>query len=151
MLVKGIFTDQIAIPHEESHWMKFKKLSWKQLRVAETVSTDDQIERVRRMGGETFTAITSVKTDRDKEAVEKAKARAADPVNAYDFDELLKMGIAEWTYTEKVEATDAKPEHTAGVKVDTKSIELLDYETVEWAARQIIKFAKKEPTDAEKK
>lgn len=156
MLVRGIFTDQITIPHEPSDWMKFRKLSWKQLRVAETVSTDDQIERVRRMGGETFTAITGVKTERDKEAIEKAKARAAEPVNAYDFEELLKMGVAEWSYTEDVAATDSKPATTRGVSLleaegRDKALADLDSETVEWAARQIVSFAKKEPTDAEKK
>ncbi len=150
MLVRGIFTDQIPIPHEPGEWMKFAKLSWRQLRVAEEQSTDDSIEKVRKMGGETFTAITGVKTERDKDAVEKAKKRAADPVNAYDFDKLLAMGIKDWSYTEEVAKTDTEPATTRGAEIKSR-IGDLDYETVEWAARQIISYSKKEATDTEKK
>lgn len=127
MLIRNI-TDRFPIPHEPDQFMILRKLTGKQLRRCKEQVGDHALDKMRRMGGEVFKAVSEI-TD---EKLEQAKAAAStDRLAGYDLDSVLKFGIANWSYAENGTA----------VPVNDDTIAALDTKTERWAAETTLEFS----------
>jgi len=105
---------KVDIPHEKGEWMELKRLSWRQLEMAEEIQTDAVLKRMKSMGSDMMKAL--------RDAVGKGKEEQ-DPFKRYDMATVLEIGINKWSY-------DAE--------INKENIDTLDVETAEWAFREIL-------------
>lgn len=120
------------IPHEPGEWMVLQKLSFRQLEDASETMVLRTRERLRAFGGDLYKAIR----ESNREEIERQTGidpedldDQVDPLAQYDTFTLLRHGIHDWSYDEKLNDTTRAQ---------------LDEETSEWAAREILKLAKPE-------
>ena len=137
MAINTVLTETEAIPHEPGQWIEFRRLGHKalkearegkarrQMRAASDVSRDLDPAFLQRMRDEVTAAV----------AAREAAAPEADPLDDYDTDELLRRGIAAWSYADPL-----TPENIDG----------LDEATADWAARRILALSKPTTGDAQK-
>ena len=109
---------KVDIPHEKDEWMELKKLSWRQLEIAEEIQTDEVLTRMKKMGADMVKAL--------RDAVGKNKEEQ-DPFKRYDKSTVLLVGISKWSYE---------------TELNKESIETLDDETADWAFREILSLNK---------
>ena len=119
MLITNM-TKRVEIPHEPGEWMVFKKLSWRQLEVAQNVASDEAIKRTKKLGGDVLVSLRKLWRDQKNEL-------ETDPATKYDRGTVLEAGIVQWSY-------DAE--------VNKENIDKLDAETAEWAFREILDMNK---------
>lgn len=117
-LRKAQGTRRVEIPHEPGEWMDFRGLGWYDLKEAQEARRGDAFKVQREMGPDLLLSMQKVRAE-----LGAAASQADDPVQNYDLETLLRLGIAGWSYPEPV--TD-------------ETRRLLDPTTAEWAARQIV-------------
>ncbi len=106
---------RVEIPHESGEWFEIKRLSWRQLELAQEEASNKLLERMKQMGGDLVTALRQVG--------EEEKNKDRDPVEKYDRWIVLRGAIVKWSYDEKL---------------NDENIEALDEETAQWAFREIL-------------
>lgn len=116
MALINSMTKTLEIPHEPGQTMTLRMLSWRQLSEAREKRSAKVLKGLRDMGGELLRELQSA----DRKEIAEA---AADPLNDYDQATLLHTGITAWSYETPVSA---------------ESIDQLDEQTAEWAAREIV-------------
>ena len=119
-------TKRLDIPGEEGEWIKIRMLSGTMLELAEETRTKAVLSTIKAAGGEAFREVTISREDREE------IVRQVDPLNDYDVDTLLRFGIVEWSYPDKL----------------SKAIDDLDADTRKWAAQEILAFTKQTEADA---
>ena len=132
MLVTKDTTEQVPIPHEDGHWVQFRRLSWLEMTEAAETAERRSVKKMTQFGSEAVGAIIA--------SHEKTAAATADTdgdgdttptkvptVGSYDRESLLENGIMAWSYEEKV---------------SPKAIKQLDAETARWAAEQIFELSR---------
>lgn len=117
---------RVEIPHEKDEWMELKKLSWRQMEVAEDIQTDILLKRMKSMGADMVKAL--------RDAVGKGKEEQ-DPFKRYDKSTVLDIGIVKWSYE---------------AEITKENIEALDENTADWAFKEILSLNKTR-TDEEAK
>ena len=137
MLVTKDTTEEVPIPHEDGHWMQFRRLSWLEMTEAAETAERRSVKKMTQFGSEAVGAIMS--SHEAKQAMQTAAATAAadgdgdttptkvPTVASYDRDALLVNGITAWSYEEKP---------------SPKTIRQLDAETARWAAEQIFELSR---------
>ena len=126
MLVTGVTTGPVAIPHEPGETMEFRKISYLTL---DKAKKERMKEVVAEMSGtkDIMSTIQKAVEDGSGEVLQAAKNAASEnPLNRYHKQTLLHHGVHAWSYK-------------AEVTFDT--IDELDETTADWAARQIIDLA----------
>ena len=132
MLVTKDTTEQVPIPHEDGHWIQFRRLSWLEMTEAAETAERRSVKKMTQFGSEAVgaiiashekTAAATADTDGDGDTT-PAKAPT---VASYDRESLLENGIVAWSYDEKV---------------SPKTIKQLDAETARWAAKQIFELSR---------
>lgn len=121
------------VPWQKDHWFEFKKLSWKELRLARKKQEEDQREVAKSFGAEFLSALT--KGDVDEARARRVIKQAEYAASSFDTEILLVAGITSWSYEEDVSIVN---------------IEKLDERTAVWAAQAIIDLTKP-PTEEEEK
>lgn len=124
-IITGI-TKRVDIPHEPNEWMELRRLSWRQLELAETVGSEEALKRVKKMGGDMLASL---------QKMNKKTEQVADPSARYDQGTVLEAGIVNWSY-------DAE--------VNKENIDNLDSETAKWAFDEILSLNKPR-TEADRK
>lgn len=112
-LVSGI-TKRVDIPHEPDEWMEFRKLSWRQMELANEIAMEDSLKRVKSLGGDMLKALRESATQQNQPEGQQ-----------YDRAAVLQAGIVRWSY-------DAE--------VTNENIDLLDEETAVWAFGEILEL-----------
>ena len=132
MLVTKDTTEQVPIPHEDGHWMQFRRLSWLEMVEAAETAERRSVKKMTQFGSEAVgaiiashekTAAATADTDGDGDTT----PTKAPTVGSYDRESLLENGIVAWSYEEKV---------------SPKAIRQLDAETARWAAEQIFELSR---------
>jgi hypothetical protein len=121
MIVTNV-TKKVDIPHEPGEWMIIKRLSWKQLDEASTVSSMASFERISKLGPDMAATLS------------KFASGAPSSDAAYDRATVLNQGIAKWSYSDEI---------------NPDNIDALDDVTANWAFREIV--AMNQPTEQEVK
>lgn len=122
MAIVSKLTQRFEIPHEAGESMEFKRLSWRELQQARQARTDAVFANLKAMGGDVLTAMRSAEAQREE--IEAEAPRRSTPAD-YDAATVLRLGIAGWSYPDKVTA---------------QNIDGLDEETAEWAFLAIMRF-----------
>ena len=136
MLVTKDTTEQVPIPHEDGHWMQFRRLSWLEMTEAAEKAERRSVAKMTQFGSEAVGAIMS--SHEAKQAMQTAAATAdtdgdapktakVPTVKSYDRESLVVNGIVAWSYEEKV---------------SPKAIKQLDAETARWAAEQVFELSR---------
>lgn len=122
MAIVSNITKQVDIPHEDGEWMKFRRLSWRQLEEASEAQMKDSLERMKELGGDMVKALR-----------EFGQEQQGQESQQYDQAAILCAGIVDWSY---------------GEEVCEENIDLLDKQTAEWAYHEILSmnFRSKEET-----
>ena len=122
MLVRNVISEQFEIPGEPGQWMKFRRLSGR--RIADCSDRRQQVafDKMRAMGPDALAFIRGASSE------DKTEKKAQDPMDMYDHDMLLKLGIASWSYGENV--AEALADEEGG----------LDAATSKWAVHKILEF-----------
>lgn len=107
-----VVSDQVAIPHEPGHWMRFRLIPFTVLQEARAAKLKENLALAKLFDG--------VKVDQEQAKAEATAAAEADPTAPYDRATLLCAGIHSWSYEGAVDGKD------------------LDERTSKWAAREII-------------
>lgn len=123
MLRKSV-TQRQEIPGEPGEWMDLRQLGWYELADAQRARRGESFDNIRLMGKDLWKTMQETRAE-----MGDAADQASDPLQSYDLETLLTMGIVAWSYPEPL-----------GVE----SIRLLDPDTAEWAARRIIGKAESE-------
>ena len=132
MLVTKDTTEQVPIPHEDGHWMQFRRLSWLEMVEAAETAERRSVKKMTQFGSEAVgaiiashekTAAATADTDGDGDTT----PTKAPTVGSYDRESLLENGIVAWSDEEKV---------------SPKAIKQLDAETARWAAEQIFELSR---------
>lgn len=126
-MITSKITRKLDIPGEEGEWIKIRMLSGAMLEMAEDARTKAVFESIKAAGGEAFREVAISREERD-DIVQKV----TDPLNDYDIGMVLRFGIVEWSYPEKV----------------SKAVDDLDADTRKWAAREILAFTLRDEADA---
>jgi hypothetical protein len=134
--------DPQAIPHEPGAWMKFRALSWDELREAEKVRTRERREALAGVGSmidmSSAQQLIEQMTPEQLEAFNSdAKTPAADR-SAYDRGVVLEHGITEWSYDEPTRVeVPVTPDTPTGWKYNARR---LDPKTADWAFEEIMRL-----------
>ena len=126
--IKNI-TEWFPIPHEAGNKFMLRRLTGKQLGIAANKRQEGAAKRMNLMGGDVLVALRNVSTEDVIGQSDELKKAAEDVLNTYDRDTVLEYGLVGWDgplYTDPF----GKGE------VDT-----LDLKTLDWAAREIIKYS----------
>ena len=139
MAIHTVMTETEPVPHEPGETMTFRRLGWKALKEAREGRARRQMQSasdlargldadfLKQMRDEVAAAVTA--------RGDAAIAPEADPLDDYDKDELLRRGIAAWSYDAPV-----TPENLDG----------LDEATADWAARRVLALSTPATGDARK-
>ena len=105
-IVTGL-TKRVEIPHEEGQWIIIRQLSKRQKEKAAEARLNSVMKLAKSMGPELM--------DRLGGREGRATPTVDNPNDAYDWPTVLKFGIADWSYDEKLspEAIDELDEATA--------------------------------------
>lgn len=122
MLTKNI-TTTLPIPGEPGQTMTLRQLGWRQLAEAEEMRSATVLRNLKNMGGELLRDLQNI--NREQVDAEAAAETTVDPLAKYDQATILKAGIANWSYPEKLNA---------------ENIDSLDTNTARWAALQIVEL-----------
>lgn len=120
MALRSGVASRVEIPHEPGEWMDLRQLGWSGLDEARRAKQGESFGNLRQMGDDVFTMIQKARKELGADDDDDGPA---DPLQAYDLGTVLKLGIADWSYPEKVSA---------------ETIGMLDPETARWAARAIV-------------
>lgn len=116
MLV-GNQSKRVEIPHEKDEWMEFRKLSWRQMEIAEEIQTDLLLKRMKSMGADMVKALRDAVKGKEEQ----------DPFKRYDKSTVLDVGIVKWSYE---------------AEITKENIETLDEVTADWAFKEILSLNK---------
>ena len=116
MLV-GNQSKRVEIPHEKDEWMELKKLSWRQMEIAEEIQTDLLLKRMKSMGADMVKALRDAVKGKEEQ----------DPFKRYDKSTVLDVGIVKWSYE---------------AEITKENIETLDEVTADWAFKEILSLNK---------
>jgi hypothetical protein len=129
MLVRNLFSPQIEIPNEPGQWMQFRRLNSRRIALCVERRQTEALNKMKELGADGLALIRDAAATRDKSQDDLNKPKpVADPLDAYDRDLLLTLGISAWSYPADV-TTELSDENGG-----------LDAATSEWAARQVLKF-----------
>lgn len=125
-------TKLIELPHDPPHTVTIQKLPGRHYYEADRQNDYAAQEYVQKMGGAEFRRqlADALKGQDTEEAFKQARR---DPVHGFDKYIVLKAGIRAWSYTE----ADGTP-----IPVTPEAIEDLDVDTVEYVAREILRYTK---------
>ena len=125
-------TKIIDLPHDPPHTVTIQKLPGRHFYEADRQNDYAAQEYVSKMGGAEFRQqlADALKGQNADEAIKKVQR---DPVNMFDKFVVLKAGLKAWSFTE----ADGTP-----IPVTPENIEDLDPETVEYVAREILRYTK---------
>jgi len=122
----------IPIPHDPPHTVTIQKLAGRHLYKADQENDFAAQAYVQKMGGAEFRQqLTEALKDKDPGA--EIKKVQLDPVNAFDKYVVLKAGLKGWDYTE---------DDGTSIPVTDEAIEDLEPESVEYIAREILRYTK---------
>lgn len=120
-IVKG-FTKVIADPFEEGHLVTIRMLSYLELQEARDA-------RVAKLAG-VARDIAGLLPERTQQSADRARAAlVANPIEQFDIETLLRLGVVAWDY---------------GIDVDPK---LFDERTAMFFAREILRYSNPEDDD----
>ena len=108
---------RVEIPHEKDEWMEFRKLSWRQMEIAEEIQTDLLLKRMKSMGADMVKALRDAVKGKEEQ----------DPFKRYDKSTVLDVGIVKWSYE---------------AEINKENIETLDEVTADWAFKEILSLNK---------
>lgn len=108
---------RVEIPHEKDEWMEFRKLSWRQMEIAEEIQTDLLLKRMKSMGADMVKALRDAVKGKEEQ----------DPFKRYDKSTVLDVGIVKWSYE---------------AEITKENIETLDEVTADWAFKEILSLNK---------
>ncbi len=106
---------RVEIPHEPGEWIEIKKLSWRQLELAQEEASNKLLARMKQMGGDLVTAL--------RQLGEEEKDKDRDPIQKYDLWVVLRGAIVKWSYEEEL---------------NDENVEALDEQTAQWVFREIL-------------
>jgi hypothetical protein len=129
---------QVDVPHEPGEWIAIKRLSWRQLKSARKKAEEENRQVIKDFGPEFLRALQS--PDGEEKARKLLKRQQYDESN-FDSQEILKLGIFAWSYT--------NGDGTA-VEVNDESIGMLDERTATWAKQQIVDLTRPPDEEEEK-
>lgn len=126
-LTSRLGTKRLDVPNDPGEWIELRAVGGRRLREAAAQKSRDALLQVRAAGGEIAELWQKNAKDTDTDTAKK------DVLNTYDALTVCYVGIVGWSYEEKV-----KP----------ATIDDLDSDTQDWAARQILELSLPRPTDA---
>lgn len=122
--------ERLEIPGEPDEFIEFRFIRRKDLRKAAETLEARGVASMRAMGAELVVALRPDPEEGERQRQQRAAALADDPVLGYDVDELLRAGVAGWSYAREGKA----------IRVTPEALDELDEETATWAARQILRL-----------
>ena len=133
MLVDRTPAERIHLPWDESEWIEFRKVSWKELKASSRAQDSEQREDMQDLGADFAAAFSGQRTPEERaEIIEAMRERRYDAEN-FDTELLLVASISDWS---------AEDESGDPVPVNAESISKLDEGTAVWAKEQAIRITR---------
>jgi hypothetical protein len=150
VIIRSSDLHTLEIPHEPGESIVIRKLNRKQMRRAAEKRSANAFTKLIDMGGAAFMKAAKEMFDGDdkqgKDLEQQAKEAAeSDPLQVYDEDTLLELGIAAWSYRE-VDPSDETV--TRPVELSAETRDSIDEKTAAFIATAIVKFHRGELVDS---
>lgn len=131
-------SDPIPLPFDEGQWIRVRKPTGRQYEVAQEFHREGFVR------GDRWADVyrDALEKGADSKAVQKA---LADPLTGYNRYELVRAGLAEWSYPQAIPPYVTAAKHAEDVKADPAKVDCiddLDDDAIDFFAREVLKLAK---------